>query len=264
MTTNVVESIDVAVPVSTAYNQWTQFADFSRFMKGVESVEQVSDTETHWRAKVFKSRRTWKAKIQEQIPDHRIVWTSEGGKGSTKGVVTFHPLADDLTRVLLTIEYYPSGVMEKTGNLWRAAGRRARLDLKNFRRFVMLEGEETGAWRGEVQEGKVTKGPDEGEQRRSRRREEQGGEERGGEERGGERRQRAQRRSGSQRGSDSGTQRPARKAAAKKAPAKKAPAKKAPAKKAAAKKAPAKKGAAAKKTSGTAGGQRAGRGRGSR
>jgi uncharacterized membrane protein len=166
---NIEESIDIGVPVSTAYNQWTQFQDFSRFMKGVESVEQTSDTETTWRAKVFRSRRSWKATIQEQIPDRRIVWTSEGPKGSTKGVVTFHPLADDLTRVLVAIEYYPSGVVEKTGNLWRAAGRRTRLDLKNFRRFVMLEGEETGEWRGEIREGKVTSGPDEEDEEREER-----------------------------------------------------------------------------------------------
>lgn len=154
---NIEESIDIGVPVSVAYNQWTQFKDFSRFMKGVESVEQASDTETNWRAKVFKSRRTWKATIQEQVPDQRIVWTSEGSKGSTKGAVTFHPLAENLTRVLLTLEYYPVGVMEKTGNIWRAVGRRTRLDLKNYRRFVMLEGKETGSWRGEVEDGKVKK-----------------------------------------------------------------------------------------------------------
>jgi uncharacterized membrane protein len=160
---NIEETIDIGAPVSVAYDQWTQFKDFSRFTKGVESVEQVSETETNWRAKVFKSRRTWRAKIQEQIPDRRIVWTSEGSKGSTKGVVTFHPLADDLTRVLLTLEYYPSGVVEKTGNLWRAAGRRARLDLKNFRRFVMMEQEATGSWRGEIREGDVVEQPDSSE-----------------------------------------------------------------------------------------------------
>ncbi|WP_232291985.1 SRPBCC family protein [Frankia sp. QA3] len=98
--------------------------------------------------KVFKSRRSWAAKVQEQIPDRRIVWTSEGAKGSTRGAVTFHPLADDLTRILLVIEYYPSGFMEKTGNLWRAGGRRARLDLKNFRRHITMQGE-ARAVRGE-------------------------------------------------------------------------------------------------------------------
>ncbi len=166
------ESIDVGVPVSTAYDQWTQFTEFSRFMKGVESVEQSSETETTWRAKVFKSRRTWKATVQEQIPDHRIVWTSEGAKGSTKGVVTFHPLGEDLTRILLTMEYFPQGMFEKTGNIWRAQGRRARLDLKNFRRFVMTEDQATGSWRGEIRDGEVTKQPDEndsgGQQQKSK------------------------------------------------------------------------------------------------
>jgi uncharacterized membrane protein len=160
--TNIEESIDIGAPRSTVYNQWTQFTEFSQFMKGVESVEQVSDTETNWRVKIFKSRRSWKAKIQEQVPDHRIVWTSEGEKGSIRGAVTFHPLARDLTRVLVTMEYFPTGLMEKTGNMWRAAGRRTRLDLKNFRRFVMLQGEETGAWRGEVRRGKVARRTDAG------------------------------------------------------------------------------------------------------
>jgi len=158
---NIQESVDIGVPVSTAYDQWTQFQDFSRFMKGVESVEQTSETESNWRAKVFKSRRTWKANIIEQIPDRRIAWSSEGAKGSTKGVVTFHPLADDLTRVLISLEYYPHGLMEKTGNIWRAPGRRARLDIKNYRRFIMAEGEATGSWRGEIRDGQVVGQPDE-------------------------------------------------------------------------------------------------------
>jgi uncharacterized membrane protein len=157
---NIEETIDIGVPVSVAYDQWTQFTEFSRFMKGVQSVEQTDDTETTWRGKVFKSTRTWKAKIQEQVPDRRIVWTSNGPKGSTKGVVTFHPLADDLTRVLVAIEYYPGGLVEKTGNLWRAAGRRIRLDLKSYRRFVMMENEATGSWRGEIHDGEVVKGPE--------------------------------------------------------------------------------------------------------
>lgn len=156
---NIEESIDVGVPLSVAYNQWTQFQDFSRFTKGVESVEQSNETEMTWRGKVFKSHRSWKAKIQEQVPDKRIVWTSEGPKGSSRGVVTFHPLAEDLTRVLVAIEYYPQGFFEKTANVWRAVGRRVRLDLKNYRRFTMLEGKETGAWRGRIERGKVVDRP---------------------------------------------------------------------------------------------------------
>jgi uncharacterized membrane protein len=166
---NIEESIDIGVPVSVAYDQWTQFEEFSRFTKGVENVEQVDDTETEWRAKVFKSRRSWKSKILEQVPDRRIVWTSDGDKGWVDGVVTFHPLADDLTRVLVALEYYPNGLVEKTGNLWRAAGRRTRLDLKNFRRFVMLQKEPTGAWRGEIREGKVVKKSDKQSDKQSQR-----------------------------------------------------------------------------------------------
>jgi uncharacterized membrane protein len=214
---NIEESIDIGAPVSTVYNQWTQFTDFSQFMKGVESVEQVSETETNWRVKVFKSRRTWKAKIQEQVPDHRIVWTSEGAKGSTKGVVTFHPLADDLTRVLVAIEYFPSGFMEKTGNMWRAAGRRTRLDLKNFRRFVMLEGKETGAWRGEVHKGKAGQPSGESRGQRAEGRRRPADRRRGGsgrprpdrEERDGGRPRSARESSGSRQGSGRGSQ-PAR------------------------------------------------------
>jgi uncharacterized membrane protein len=161
--THICEDIDIGLPVEVVYNQWTQYGEFAKFMKGVEGVDRTSDTETTWRVKVLKSRRTWKAVTQEQIPDRRIVWTSEGAKGSTKGVVTFHPIADDLTRVLLVMEYYPQGLFEKTGNLWRAGGRRARLDLKHFRRFVTLNGEATGEWRGEIRDSKVVRQPDEGQ-----------------------------------------------------------------------------------------------------
>ncbi|WP_238436695.1 MULTISPECIES: SRPBCC family protein [unclassified Frankia] len=159
--THIAESLDVAVPVSTAYDQWTQFQEFPKFMKGVEGVDTKSETEQNWRVKVFKSRRTWQGKTLEQIPDRRIKWTTEGGKGTTKGAVTVHPLADDLTRVVLTMEYYPSGFMEKIGNVWRAGGRRTRLDLKNFRRFITIQGEATGSWRGEIRDGEVVREPDE-------------------------------------------------------------------------------------------------------
>jgi uncharacterized membrane protein len=161
---NIIESIDIGAPVQTVFDQWTQYQDFPRFAKGVESVEQQDETTTTWRAKVGMSRRTWKGKVLEQEPDRRIVWSSEGSKGSTKGVVTFHPLADDLTRVLLDVEYYPNGVVEKVGNVWRVAGRRVRLDLKHFRRFVMMENKATGSWRGRIRDGEVVAGPEEEEE----------------------------------------------------------------------------------------------------
>ncbi|WMX43733.1 SRPBCC family protein [Streptomyces roseicoloratus] len=157
----IIEDIDVGVPVQEAYNQWTQFQEFSRFAKGVVSVDQEDETTTQWQVKVAKSNRAYKATVTEQIPDERIAWTAEGAKGTTRGVVTFHSLGENLTKVLLVMEYYPKGIVEKTGSLVRAQGRRARLDLKAFRTFVMMKGEATGSWRGEIQGGKVVAGPDE-------------------------------------------------------------------------------------------------------
>ncbi|NJQ01335.1 SRPBCC family protein [Streptomyces zingiberis] len=155
------EDVDVGVPLREAYNQWTQYQEFSTFAKGVQGVESADDTTTNWRAKIFWSSRSWKASVTEQIPDERIAWTSEGAKGTVKGVVTFHSLDHNLTRILMVVEYYPKGLFEKTGNIWRAQGRRARLDLKNFRRFVMMRGEATGAWRGEIRDGEVVRSHDE-------------------------------------------------------------------------------------------------------
>ncbi|MEV5596880.1 SRPBCC family protein [Streptomyces sp. NPDC052496] len=166
------EDVDVGVPVREAYNQWTQFQEFSTFAKGVQGVESTDDTESNWRAKVFWSTRSWKAHTTEQLPDERISWTSEGAKGTLKGVVTFHELAANLTRVLLVIEYCPKGLFEKTGNIWRAQGRRARLDLKNYRRFVMMRGEATGEWRGEIRDGEVVVSHDEAVEREEEDREE--------------------------------------------------------------------------------------------
>src|SRR5215217_7783702 len=161
---NIIEDITVGVPVNVAYDQWTQFQEFASFMKGVESVDQTDELNSNWRVKVAKSRRNWKATVTEQIPDRKIAWSTEGAKGTVKGVVTFHPLADDLTQILLVMEYYPQGLFEKTGNIWRAQGRRTRLDLKHFRRFVMMRGEATGSWRGEIRDGEVVRSPEEVEQ----------------------------------------------------------------------------------------------------
>lgn len=151
----IVEDIDVGVPVREAYDQWTQFQEFSTFAKGVVSVEKSDDTTSNWKVKVAKSTRSWRANVTEQVPDERITWTTEGAKGTVKGVVTFHRLTDNLTRVLLVLEYFPKGLFEKTGNIWRAQGRRARLDLKLYRKFIMMCGEATDGWRGEIQDGEV-------------------------------------------------------------------------------------------------------------
>ncbi|MFE2211563.1 SRPBCC family protein [Streptomyces canus] len=155
--TVIIEFIDIGVDLRTAYDQWTQYKDFSIFAKGVKSANRADDTHSDWNMKIFWSSRSWKATTTDQIPDDRIQWTSEGAKGTTKGVVSFHKLADNLTRVLLVIEYYPQGLFEKTGNIWRAQGRRARLDLKHFARFITLKGEAEDGWRGEIEDSEVVK-----------------------------------------------------------------------------------------------------------
>jgi|RhiMetdeSRZDD1v2_1073273.scaffolds.fasta_scaffold17352_16 uncharacterized membrane protein len=157
--TNIVESVDVPVDRSTAYQLWTQFEDFPTFMKKVENVKQKSDAELEWKAQIFWSHRSWTAEIQEQVPDEKIVWRSKGEKGHVNGAVTFHELAPNLTRVLVTLEYHPQGLFEHTGNIWRAQGRRARLELKHYRRHVashtLLDPEEVEGWTGVIHDGEV-------------------------------------------------------------------------------------------------------------
>jgi hypothetical protein len=159
--TNIVEGLDVGLPLRTTYDTWTQFADFPSFMKKVETVDQESDEKTNWTAKVFWSRRTWQATIVEQVPDSHIVWRSTGPKGHVDGAVSFTELGPNLTRVLLVLEYWPKGLFERTGNLWRAQGRRARLEFKHFRRHamtnVLLRQEEVEGWRGEIRDSEVVK-----------------------------------------------------------------------------------------------------------
>lgn len=143
------KSIEVEVPVSTAYNQWTQFEEFPRFMEGVERVEQRDDRRLHWRANVGGRTLEWDAEISEQVPDQRIAWHSVGG-ATNAGVVTFHRLSDDRTKVMLQVDYEPQGLTENVGDLLGVMSRRTQGDLERFKEFIEEQGRETGAWRGEI------------------------------------------------------------------------------------------------------------------
>jgi uncharacterized membrane protein len=160
--TNIVEQIDVGVPLHVAYDQWTRFTDFPTFMKKVENVAQDSDEKLTWKAQVFWSHRTWESTIVDQVPDERIVWQSEGEKGHVDGAVTFHELSPQLTRIIVVLEYHPQGFLEKTGNLWRAQGRRVRLELKHFQRHVMTQSvlHPPEGWGGEIRDGEVVEADD--------------------------------------------------------------------------------------------------------
>jgi uncharacterized membrane protein len=146
------ESIEVEVPVSTAYNQWTQFEEFPRFMEGVESVTQVDDTHLRWVAEVGGSRHEWKAEISEQRPDERVAWHATDGK-SNAGVVTFHRLDEGRTKVMVQMDYEPEGMKESLGSALGSDARRVKGDLERFKELVESRGAESGAWRGEVDQG---------------------------------------------------------------------------------------------------------------
>ncbi|MCP2030056.1 putative membrane protein [Okibacterium sp. HSC-33S16] len=141
--------IDVNVPVSTAYNQWTQFETFPQFLSGVDEVTQTSDTHTHWKVSIAGVKREFDAEISEQIPDTRIAWTSTGGEDHA-GVVSFHRLSDDETRISLRLDWAPEGVVEKAGALLQVDDIQIGRDLKKFKELIESNGFETGAWRGSV------------------------------------------------------------------------------------------------------------------
>jgi uncharacterized membrane protein len=148
------KSIDVHVPVQVAYNQWTQFEEFPKFMEGVKQVRQLDDTTLHWIAEIGGQEREWKANIAEQIPDERVAWAAEGDTRNA-GVVTFHRLDDATTRVMLQMEYEPTDIKEKTGSALGVIGRRVEGDLKRFKEFIEARGTETGAWRGTVEQDRI-------------------------------------------------------------------------------------------------------------
>uniref|UniRef100_A0AAU3GMH8 SRPBCC family protein n=1 Tax=Streptomyces sp. NBC_01401 TaxID=2903854 RepID=A0AAU3GMH8_9ACTN len=161
--TNIVEVIDVGKPLRAVYDRWTEIEEFNSFTKGVTDVSKSDEIESDWKLKVAFSNRSWKATVQEQVPDDRIVWTSEGAQGTTHGAITFHELAPSLTRIVVVVEYTPAGFFEKTGNIWRAQGRRLRLDLKHFQRYATLtDDEDVEGWRGEIRDGEVVRSHEEG------------------------------------------------------------------------------------------------------
>lgn len=143
------ESIVVERPVRVVYNQWTQFEEFPRFMEGVEQVIQLDDARLHWKAKIAGQEREWDARIVEQEPDTRIAWRSEDG-AENAGAVTFEKLSDDRSKVVLTLDFEPEGLVEAAGDSLGFVRRRAAADLERFKEFIEDRGYETGAWRGEI------------------------------------------------------------------------------------------------------------------
>jgi len=143
------KSIEVGVPAKTAYNQWTQFEEFPNFMEGVEEVKQIDDTHLHWRARVGGKEEEWDAEITEQLPDKRIAWHNTSG-AKNAGVVTFHRISDDSSKVMLQLEYEPQGITEKVGDMVGVVTSRVEGDLQRFKEFIEERQSETGAWRGEV------------------------------------------------------------------------------------------------------------------
>lgn len=144
------KSVDVNVPVNTAYNQWTQFEEFPRFMEGVKSVTQTDDTHLHWVAEIGGQEKEWDAEIAEQTPDQRVAWNSISGARNA-GVVTFHRLDDNTTRVTLQMDVEPEGVVENVGDFFGVLDGRVEGDMERFKEFIESRGVETGAWRGEVE-----------------------------------------------------------------------------------------------------------------
>ncbi|WP_109472748.1 SRPBCC family protein [Ornithinimicrobium cavernae] len=146
----VTESVDVNVPIRTAYDQWTQFESFPRFMEGVQSVTQVTDTRNHWVVEVGGATREFDTEITEQHPEERIAWTTVDGDVKQAGVVTFHKLDDASTRVTIQMDWDPQGLVEKAGAAVGVDDRRVKGDAQRFKEFIEARGTETGAWRGDV------------------------------------------------------------------------------------------------------------------
>jgi uncharacterized membrane protein len=149
--------VEVDRPVSTVYNQWTQFEEFPSFMDGVKEVRQLDDTHLHWRAEIWGKEKEWDAEITEQEPDTRISWKSTSGAPNA-GTVRFEPLGADRTRVRLLMAYDPEDTLEKAGDALGLFTSRVESSVQEFKRFIESRGQETGAWRGEVDDGQPNRG----------------------------------------------------------------------------------------------------------
>ena len=147
----VVQTIDVDVPVSTSYNQWTQFEEFPQFLSFVDSITQQDDTHNHWVVNIAGSEREFDTVITEQLPDERVAWTSTGGEVDHAGVVTFHKLSDTTSRLAVQIDWEPKGLLERAGAALDVPDRAVQAELKNFKEFIESRGTADGAWRGTVE-----------------------------------------------------------------------------------------------------------------
>lgn len=143
------KTIEVNVPVRTAYNQWTQFEDFPHFMEGVEEVQQIDDKHLHWKARIGGMTREWDAEIREQVPDEKVIWLATEGRENA-GMVKFDSLGPELTRVHLEMSYDPEGFSETVGDMLGFVTRRVQGDLERFKEYIEQRGQESGGWRGEI------------------------------------------------------------------------------------------------------------------
>lgn len=149
--TQIIEAIDVDVPVTTAYNQWTQFEEFPRFLDHVESITQQDDTHQHWKVKIGGQVREFDAEITEQHPDERVAWNSKSGEVDHAGVVTFHKLSDTQSRVTVQLDWEPDGLIETLGAAVGAPKLAVKNALGDFKKYLEERGTADGAWRGDVQ-----------------------------------------------------------------------------------------------------------------
>ncbi|URM88783.1 SRPBCC family protein [Streptomyces sp. MRC013] len=147
------ETVEVEVPVRTAYNQWTQFEEFPKFMEGVEEVTQLDDRHNHWTTKIGGVRREFDTEIIDQLPDERIAWRTVSGDTQQKGVVSFQPVDETHTRVELVMDVEPTGLAEKAADMTGTIDRRVKGDMRRFKEYIETRGGETGAWRGRIRPG---------------------------------------------------------------------------------------------------------------